>query len=81
MADLVLSQPWLDLEVFGVSEVGSWQLILDLGGLEDPVDLVGYSDKGYVLWLWWGVVWPALLLYKGLWSLWGLWLLASCLLA
>ena len=52
MADLVLSQPWLDLEVFGVSEVGSWQLILDLGGLEDPVDLVGYSDKGYVLWLW-----------------------------
>ena len=51
LADLVLSQPWLDLEVFGVSEVGSWQLILDLGGLEDPVDLVGYSDEGYVLWL------------------------------
>ena len=94
----VLSQPWLDLEVFGVVEVGSWQLIMDLGDLEGPGDLRGLegpenfgglegqedlggcSDKGYVLWLWWGVVWAALLVYKALWSLWVLWLLVCCLL-
>ena len=41
----------------------------DFGGLEGPEDLGGYLDKGHVLWLWWGVVWAAPLVYKALWSL------------
>ena len=56
--------------------------MLDLKGLEGPVDFEGYSDKGYVQRQWKRVprllrvvVWAGLLVCTGLWSLGGLWIL------
>ena len=70
------------MQVFGVLEVGHWHVMLDLKGLEGPVDFEGYSDKGNVQRQWKRVprllrvvVWAGLLVCMGLWSSGGLWIL------